>query len=495
MAAAVALGAGGPAGTVIIGGGTAGCVLAARLSADPGHTVCLLEAGPVWADAAALPADLRLAGRMPIGPASPWVFRYPVRLAEGPVAGTIVRGRVLGGSGAINGGYFVRALGTDFATWARDCPEWTFDAVLPGYQQIERDLDYGEFPGHGRDGPIPVRRTVDPVPASVEFARAALAAGFPEIPDLNALPAAVPAAGLGPVPCNVDSGMRAGPATEYLLPALGRPNLTVHDSAMATRIRFRGTRAVGVDYVRDGRAGTIAADRIVLCAGAVESAALLLRSGVGPPGQLQALDIPVVAPAAVGAWFTDHPEVGIDYRAPATPGSGTVALEYVLTVDDLELRPYAVSFGPDPEVRRLGAALMRPHSTGELRLASADPGVAPILDFRYLAAEYDRRRLREAAELATELLHAIPGATVAAQQPDDSWLRANLGTSQHLSGTCRMGPANDESAVVDEHCRVHGLTGLSVVDLSVVPVPLSRGPQATVLMIAERAAGFLLEAV
>ncbi|WP_194816024.1 mycofactocin system GMC family oxidoreductase MftG [Nocardia sp. XZ_19_385] len=482
------------AGTVIVGGGTAGCVLAARLSADPEHTVCLLEAGPVWGSAAELPADLRLAGRMPIGPESPWVWRYPVRLADGPVRGNIVRGRVIGGSGAINGGYFVRALATDFAAWGRECPEWAFEAVLPGYQQIERDLDYGEFPGHGSSGPIPVRRAVDPVPVSVEFATAALAAGFPEIPDLNALPEAIPETGVGPVPCNVDSGMRAGSATEYLLPALTRPNLTVHGSTMVTRIRFRGTRAVGVDYVRDGQSGTIAADRIVLCAGAVESAALLLRSGVGPPEQLRTLGIPVVGPAPVGAWCTDHPEIGIDYRGAATPVADTVALEYSLFLDDVEIRPYAVRFGPDPKVRRLGVALMRPHSAGELRLVSADPRVPPSIEYRYLAAEYDRERFRAAVGVATELLRAIPGAAVPDQQPDNSWLRANLGTSQHLSGTCRMGPAFDESAVVDQRFRVHGLTGLAVADLSVVPVPLSRGPQATVLMIAEQA-GRLLERV
>ncbi|MFC9896578.1 mycofactocin system GMC family oxidoreductase MftG [Nocardia sp. NPDC127579] len=483
------------ADTVIVGGGTAGCVLAARLSADPDREVCVLEAGPVFSAVAELPDDLRRAGRMPIGPGSPWVWRYPVRLAEGPVESAIVRGRVLGGSGAINGGYFVRALATDFAAWARDCPEWTFEAVLPGYQQIERDLDYGELPGHGRAGPIPVRRTVNPVPASVEFAAAALAAGFPEIPDLNALPESLPGTGVGPVPCNLDSGMRAGSATEYLLPALARPNLAVRGSVMVTRIRFHGDLAVGLDYMCEGRSGTIAADRVVLCAGAVESAALLLRSGVGPPEQLRALGIPVRAALPVGAWCTDHPEVGIEYRGGPGTGADAVALEYVLVHEDLELRPYAVGFGADPAVRRVGAALMRPRSAGELRLAAADPATPPRLDYRYLSVESDRRRLRAAADLAIELVWRIPGTAVAGQQPGISWLRANLGTSQHLSGTCRMGPAGDERAVVDQRCRVHGLDGLSVADLSVVPVPLSRGPQATVLMIAERAAGFVLESM
>ncbi|WP_433682546.1 mycofactocin dehydrogenase MftG [Nocardia sp. CA-119907] len=476
--------------TLIVGGGTAGCVLAARLSEDPNHSVRLVEAGPVSIDA----AQLLDATRMPIGPESTVVWRYPVDLAAS-VVGNIVRGRVIGGSGAINGGYFVRATAADFTAWSKEldgAASWSFDAVLPAYRRLERDHDYGDRPGHGTTGPIPVRRTADPTPLSREFASACAALGLASIPDLNALPGAAPAEGYGPVPCNVEHGRRVDTGTAYLAPALARPNLTVTGAMVVTRIRFDGTRAVGVDYLHEGRAGTLAADHIVLCAGAIESAALLLRSGIGDPRQLRALDIPVLHPAPVGAWFSDHPEIGIEYRSAAALASGAgIPLEYVLELDDVEIRPYAVSF--TPYIHRLGVALMRPRSEGVLRLRSADPVDAPLIDFRYLSAATDRIRLREAVTIALEVLHGIPilRAPESIPEPTDAWLHANLATSQHLSGTCRMGGADDERAVVDERCRVHGTTGLSVVDLSVVPVPLSRGPKATTVMIAERVSEYL----
>ncbi|MEV6252301.1 mycofactocin system GMC family oxidoreductase MftG [Nocardia sp. NPDC051929] len=480
------------ADTLIVGGGTAGCVLAERLSADPAHTVRLLEAGRMWSSREAMPAELLDAASLPIGPEAPWLWRYEVVLADDPpVPATIVRGKVIGGSGAVNGGYFVRATVADFDAWSRvlgDSDSWSFDSVLPLYCRIERDLDFGEQPWHGDRGPIPVVRSSDPSPVSAAFTEACLASGFAEVPDLNAPGSGE---GVGAVPCNCDRGRRIGPSIGYLLPALTRPNLTVAGETSVTRIRFDGTRAVGVEYVRDGESGIEWADRIVLCAGAIESATLLLRSGIGDPERLRPLGIPVVHAAPVGSWLSDHPEVGISYLLHlAEPPS--VPLETVLEVDDVEIRPYAVSFTPG--VRRLGVTLMRPRSSGVLRLRSADPGAAPLIDYRYLTADQDRARLRDAVATAGGLLrrmNARPVDPIPRPADLDAWLRANLATSQHLSGTCRMGRENDAAAVVDERCRVRGVTGLSVVDLSVVPVPLGRGPQATTMVIAEKAAAHL----
>ncbi|WP_378734189.1 mycofactocin system GMC family oxidoreductase MftG [Nocardia brasiliensis] len=479
--------------TLIVGGGTAGCVLAARLTEQPDHTVRLLEAGPMWVAPDGFPAELLDATRMPIGASAPWLWRYPVTLADDGVAvrGNIVRGKVIGGSGAVNGSYFVRATAADFAAWSAESGSsqaWSFDSVLSEYCRSERDLDFGDQPWHGGSGPIPVRRTANPVPLSEQFAIACAAVGFPAIPDLNA-PAGA-ADGVGPVPCNTDSGRRVSTASGYLLPVLSRPNLTVQSATSVLRIRFHGTAAVGVDVLREGRTETVWADRIVLSAGAIESAALLLRSGIGNPEQLRALDIPVVHPAPVGAWFTDHPEIGLEYRL-RTPERATVPLEYVLASGDVEIRPYTVAFTPG--VQRLGVALMRPRSAGVLRLRSADPAVPPVIEHNYLSAEHDRARLRDAVATASAVLHRMSAELLTERIPESpqqagAWLRANLATSQHLSGTCRMGPATDDRAVVDERCRVHGVTGLSVVDLAVVPVPLSRGPQATTVMIAEKAA-------
>ncbi|MGQ4616688.1 mycofactocin dehydrogenase MftG [Nocardia sp. R7R-8] len=477
------------ADTLIVGGGTAGCVLAERLSVDPAHAVRLLEAGRVWTSRDAMPAELLDAAALPIGPEASWLWRYEVVLADDPpVPATIVRGKVIGGSGTLNGGYFVRATVADFDAWSRvlgGSDAWSFDSVLPLYCRVERDLDFGAQPWHGDRGPIPVVRNPDPSPVSAVFTEACLASGFVEVPDLNAPDSGE---GVGAVPCNCDRGRRIGPSIGYLLPALDRPNLTVAGDTSVTRIRFDGSRAVGVEYVRDGESGIEWADRIVLCAGAIESAALLLRSGVGDPAQLRPLGIPVVHAAPVGARVGDHPEVGISYLLHLAERP-TVPLETVLEVDDVEIRPYAVSFTPG--VRRLGVTLMRPQSSGTLRLRSADPGAAPLIDYHYLTAEPDRARLRDAVATAGGLLrqmNARPVDPIPRPADLDAWLRANLATSQHLSGTCRMGRENDAAAVVDERCRVYGVTGLSVVDLSVVPVPLGRGPQATTMMIAEKAA-------
>ncbi|MFD6390007.1 mycofactocin system GMC family oxidoreductase MftG [Nocardia sp. NPDC060259] len=459
--------------TLVVGAGSAGCVLAARLSADPAHTVLVLEAGPVWASAAEVPAHLLDPGHLPVGPDSGVVWRYQ---------GNIVRGKLIGGSGAINGSYFIRPTAADFAEWsaAAGSALWSFDAVLPLLAELESDRDFGSAPGHGARGPIPVQRTTDPAPVSREFALRCAALGFTEVADLNAIPAETPPGvdrvdGFGRVPLALSRGRRAGPALTHLYPALARSNLTVTGRTTVTRLMLRGSRVVGVEWARGRERGTAFADRVIVCAGAVESAALLIRSGIGPESRLRSLGVPVVLPAPVGAWCTDHPEIGIEYPGPV-PESATVALEYVLELDDLELRPYTPMFTPG--LRRLGVALMSPESTGELTLGSADPSVPAHIDQGYLRSARDRDRLRAGVEVAARVL-GLPLRTV-----DDTWLRAHLGTSQHLSGTCRMGHAGDPRAVVDETGRVHGIEGLTVADLSVVPVPLRRGPQAAVVLLA-----------
>ncbi|MGS2806908.1 mycofactocin dehydrogenase MftG [Nocardia sp. MW-W600-9] len=467
--------------TLVVGAGSAGCVVAAGLSADPAHTVRVFEAGPVWPSAAAVPADLLDPGLLPVGPESAVVWRYP---------GNIVRGRLIGGSGAINGSYFIRPTAADFAAWsaAAGSARWSFDAVLPFLRDVETDHDFGTEPGHGATGPIPIRRTTDPATVSVDFAGRCDAGGFAEIADLNAPTEARPPGrehrtpghpqgkvGFGRVPLAIADGRRAGPAFTHLYPALARPNLTIAGATMVTRLVSRGARVVGVEWARGRERGTAYADRVILCAGAVESAALLIRSGIGPEPLLRSLGIPVVRPAPVGQWCTDHPEIGVEYPGPA-PATSTVALEYVLELGDLELRPYTPMFTPG--LRRLGVALMSPESTGTLTLVSADPAVPARIDQGSLRAAADRDRLRAGVEVAARILER-PLGTV-----DDAWLRSHLGTSQHLSGTCRMGTADDQRAVVDDQGRVHGIEGLTVADLSVVPVPLGRGPQAATVLLA-----------
>ncbi|HEY5854137.1 MAG TPA: mycofactocin system GMC family oxidoreductase MftG [Aldersonia sp.] len=468
---------------LVVGGGSCGSVVAARLADLPGATVTLLEVGPGWDDD--MPDELLDTAVLPIGVDSPWAREYAVSLRPGHTA-VVMRGRTLGGSGAVNGSYFMRAARADFEEWP---PEWSFHEVLDDYRRSEHDHDFAG-PYHGDAGPIPIRRA--PASAwtatSTEFADACTAAGFAYHADKNA----PDTAGVGPVPSNVDErGNRVNAALAYLSPRRPHPGLRIHTDAEALTLAFAGTRVVGVHT----RTGTVLADRVVLCAGAIESAALLLRSGIGDPVALRGLGIPVVAAApGVGTFCSDHPEVGVRFDAPAHAGPAT-ALQVVLNHDGVEFRPYTRSFGDlvpgsGVEHRTLGLTLMAPHSRGRLSLRSADPAVAPVIDYHHLSNPADRAALHAAADIARDLLARMPSCLPERWNPargedDDAWLHARLGTSQHLAGTAPMGADDDPFAVVDEHGTVRGVTGLTVADPSIAPAPISRGMHATAVMIAE----------
>ncbi|MFC8042381.1 mycofactocin system GMC family oxidoreductase MftG [Nocardia sp. NPDC057353] len=464
--------------TLVVGAGTAGCVVAAGLSADPAQTVLVLEAGPVWRTPEQAPPGLLDAATLPLDPGAPWLRHYPAVLghaAGAPVAATLVRGAALGGSGAVNGAYFIRPPAADLAAWAAlvGADTWSAAQLAPVFAAIETDLDFGTAPHHGADGPIPVRRPAAP---DDPFAAAAVAAGFPAVPDWN--DPAAPATGVGPVPCSLAGPLRADTGSRYLLPALHRPNLTLRGGTEVTRLLVERGRVAGVHTATE----VVRAGRVVLCAGAIETAALLLRSGIGPPDELRGAGIEPVLAAPVGRHCADHPEVGLDYRLDGGR-AGAVALETVLELDGVELRPYALEFAPG--TRRIGVALMRPATTGTLRVRTADPAVPPVIEHNHLAAATDRRRLLDGLGIAAGLLSRMAGARGAAAPPAAAELPANLTTSQHLAGSCRMGRQDDDHAVVDRMGRLYGLDDLWIADLSIVPVALARGPQATVVALAE----------
>lgn len=481
------------ADVVVVGGGSSGCVVASRLSEDPNRTVVLFEAGQDLRSAESYPADISSGTTLPVGPDSPWIGTYPSELTPGQ-SRTIARGRVLGGSGAVNGGYFVRARPSDFALWPQSL--WSFDQVLPYFVRSETDLDL-TAPWHGDAGPIPVSRIAaeNRHPVTEAFHAAAADAGFADDPDKND-PSSP--GGIGPVPSNIRGGVRVNSSAAYLLPHLDRPNLTVEGDSTVRGLVFRGSRVIGVDVTIGGVRSRVLADTIVLCAGAVLTPQLLMLSGIGPAEALTASGISVVVDSPrVGTGFSDHPEVGVSYRVrPDAPDRHpTALLEEVLHVDGLEIRPYTVPFdrmipGLPPGNPMIGVGLMIPDSRGAITLQSGDPAQPPFVNYGYLRSPSDRAALTAGVDLVHHLLSSphlagiVDGPVVRGGDP-----LVHLGTSLHLSGSCALGV--DGESVLDERCRVRGVEGLFVADTSAIPVVPSRGPHATAIMLAERVSTFI----
>jgi choline dehydrogenase len=428
---------------------------------------------------------------------------------------------VTGGTSAINGQVFLRGVPEDYDAWASaGNDEWQFERCFDYFRKIERDVDFGHEPHHSADGPITVRRfqREEWLADQHAFYAACRAAGFADSPDHNH----PHATGVGPTPFNNPDGIRWSTALGYLNPARHRLNLTIRPNCLVQRLLFDGPRATGVEVESGGERFVVEGEEIVLSAGAVGSPHLLMLSGVGPREQLERFEIPVVHHLpGVGQNLRDHPIIYITWRTrPDHPLDGLaprmqLALRWTAEGSHLwnDLMIFMQSFATERVDRggdrmtplgiRMLGVLDLAMSAGELRLQSADPAVQPSLDYRYLADEFDRRRMREMVRLAVRLADhpdfrpiiaerlEPTDAELASDEALDEYLLREVTTGQHISGTCKMGPAADPLAVVDQFGRVHGLERLRVADASIMPNCIRANTNLTTMMIGERIADFI----
>jgi choline dehydrogenase len=509
------------ADVLIVGGGSAGCVLANRLSADGARRVLLVECGPQEPAAAWQPAVRD--GRQPAVKAGlNWKYRCFIKGDPSPreeaTAGVFhyEAGRVLGGSSAVNATQALRASPADHARWAaRAGPAWSWDAALPLWRLLEDD-PLGPSALHGRGGPMPVRRDAREAlqPLHAAFLESCLAHGFGFAADLND-----PHGGdVGMLPKNVVDGVRQSAASAYLAPALARPNLRVLADARVLRLLWTGpTRCGGVEVLCGGQLLRLQAGTTVLCAGVVGTPALLLHSGVGPAEQLRALGLPVRLPLqGVGHGLSEHPVVGLWGRPVEGRCSVGEPLRQTLlrcaldggAGDDLHL---CMMSGLDAreQLPRLaattGAAALagltvtfnRPASRGSVRLASADPLQPPRVAIHCLADPADTAALAAGVRLGWQLLQGAPlrhcfqeslawnDALLRSPAALHQAVRAFVRPAAHLCGSTPMGPDADAGDVVDAAGRVHGAAGLWIADGSVIPAIPSVPPHWTVLLFAE----------